>query len=38
VEHPVEVVDPFFNINRPEDLVEAEQIVAVLNGSKPCRL
>ena len=38
VEYPVEVVDPFFNINRPEDLVEAEQIVAVLNGSKPCRL
>lgn len=38
VEYPVGVVDPFFNINRPGDLAEAEQIVAVLNGSKPCRL
>lgn len=34
VDYPVGVVDPFFNINRPEDLLEAERIVAVLNGSK----
>ncbi|MEI9987350.1 MAG: hypothetical protein WDN69_31880 [Aliidongia sp.] len=26
VEFPVEPVDPFFNINRPEDLAEAERL------------
>lgn len=35
VNFPATVVDPFFNINRPEDLEEAERIVADLNGSKP---
>ena len=34
VDYPAVVVDPFFNINRPEDLERAEQIVADLNGSK----
>ena len=34
VDYPALVVDPFFNINRPEDLERAEQIVADLNGSK----
>lgn len=38
VSFPVPVVDPFFNINRPEDMLEAERIVADLNGSKACRL
>lgn len=38
VDFPAPVVDPFFNINRPEDLAEAERIVAVLNGSKPCTM
>ena len=34
VEFPVGVVDPFFNINRPDDLETAERIVADLNHSK----
>ena len=34
VAYPASVVDPFFNINRPEDHLEAERIVADLNGSK----
>jgi molybdopterin-guanine dinucleotide biosynthesis protein A len=28
VEFPTEPVDPFFNANRPEDLIEAERLVA----------
>lgn len=35
---PVQVVDPFFNINRPEDIVEAERIVSVSNSSNACSL
>jgi molybdopterin-guanine dinucleotide biosynthesis protein A len=38
VEFPAEVVDPFFNINRPEDLERAERIVSVSNNSNACRL
>ena len=38
VSFPVQVVDPFFNINRPEDVSEAERIVADLNSSKACSL
>lgn len=38
VSFPAEVVDPFFNINRPEDIVEAERIVADLNHSKGCAI
>ena len=38
VSFPVQVVDPFFNINRPEDVLEAERIVADLNSSKACSL
>jgi molybdopterin-guanine dinucleotide biosynthesis protein A len=34
VKFPVSVVDPFFNINQPEDLEVATQIMADLNGSK----
>jgi len=34
VDFPAPVVDPFFNINRPEDLEAATRIVAYLNGSK----
>jgi molybdopterin-guanine dinucleotide biosynthesis protein A len=30
VEFPAEPVDPFFNANRPEDLAEAERLVALL--------
>ncbi|KFC75346.1 Molybdenum cofactor guanylyltransferase [Bosea sp. LC85] len=33
VEWPVEPVDPFFNANRPDDLVEAEQLHARLNDA-----
>jgi molybdenum cofactor guanylyltransferase len=29
VDFPIEVVDPFFNANRPEDLAEAERLVAL---------
>ena len=38
VSFPAEVVDPFFNINRPEDVVEAERIVADVNHSKGCAI
>lgn len=33
VEWPVEPVDPFFNANRPDDLVEAEQLHARLSDA-----
>jgi molybdopterin-guanine dinucleotide biosynthesis protein A len=29
VDFPIEAVDPFFNANRPEDLAEAERLVAL---------
>ena len=29
VDFPIETVDPFFNANRPEDLAEAERLVAL---------
>jgi len=38
VSFPVQVVDPFFNINRPEDVIEAERIVTFSNSSNACRL
>ena len=38
VSFPAEVVDPFFNINRPEDIREAERIVTVSNSSNACTL
>jgi molybdopterin-guanine dinucleotide biosynthesis protein A len=28
VEWPCEPIDPFFNVNRPEDLAEAERLLA----------
>jgi molybdenum cofactor guanylyltransferase len=31
VEFPAEPVDPFFNANRPEDLAEAERLIALAN-------
>ena len=33
VEFPAEPVDPFFNINRPEDLAKAEALVASRSGT-----
>jgi molybdopterin-guanine dinucleotide biosynthesis protein A len=33
VEFPAEPVDPFFNINRPEDLAEAEALAAQYSGT-----
>jgi len=32
VEFPVQPYDPFFNVNAPEDLAEAERIVALVMG------
>jgi len=29
VDFPIAAVDPFFNANRPEDLAEAERLVAL---------
>jgi len=34
VEFPTDAYDPFFNINRPEDLAEAEALLARLSGGE----
>ncbi len=33
VEYPMRPVDPFFNINKPEDLATGERLLTGLNGA-----